>query len=88
MTTHDISEKILIFVISLESHIVDSQSMFVDPILSRVIGGSDFYVIKSDILDPSCNYDFTYLKDNGITFIHGKELYKQPYGWDENCTQY
>ncbi|RGB41398.1 hypothetical protein C1646_310129 [Rhizophagus diaphanus] len=128
MTTH---EQIQIFVIPLESHVVDSQSMFVDPgitvlefkkaicakfhynietirlmfdckqlddrkilasykiqkgctihVLSRVIGGSGFYVIKSDLLDPSFDYDFTYLKDNGTNFIRGRELYKRPYGWN------
>ncbi|CAB5373470.1 unnamed protein product [Rhizophagus irregularis] len=130
MTTHDSSKQIQIFVIPLESHVVESQSMFVDPsitvlefkkaicakfdyniemirlifrcqqlddrktlasykiqkgrtiqVLSRVIGGSGFYVIKSDLLDPSYDYDFTYLKDNGTTFLRGKELYKRPYGW-------
>ncbi|CAB4393438.1 unnamed protein product [Rhizophagus irregularis] len=130
MTTRDSSEQIQIFVIPLESHVVESQSMFVDPsitvlefkkaicakfeynietirlifrcqqlddrktlasyeiqkgrtiqVLSRVIGGSGFYVIKSDLLDPSYDYDFTYLKDTGTTFLRGKELYKRPYGW-------
>ncbi|RGB41410.1 hypothetical protein C1646_310306 [Rhizophagus diaphanus] len=49
-------------------------------VLSRVVGGI-FYVIKSDLLDPSYDFDFTYLKDNGTNFIRGKELYKRPYGW-------
>ncbi|CAB4444699.1 unnamed protein product [Rhizophagus irregularis] len=31
--------------------------------------------------DPSYDYDFTNLRDNGTTFIRGMELYKRPYGW-------
>ncbi|RGB38131.1 hypothetical protein C1646_756065 [Rhizophagus diaphanus] len=50
-------------------------------VLSKVVGGYDFYVISNDLLDPSYDYDFTNLRDNGTTFIRGMELYKRPYGW-------
>jgi hypothetical protein len=51
-------------------------------ILSKVFGGNyDFYVIRDDILEPTYDYDFTNLQDNGATFIRGMELYRRPYGW-------
>jgi len=50
-------------------------------ILLRIPGGSEPYVITNDFLDPSFNYDFTNINDNGKTFKRGKELYKRPCGW-------
>ncbi|GES74417.1 ubiquitin-related domain-containing protein [Rhizophagus clarus] len=51
-------------------------------VLSKVVGGCDFFVIREDLLDPQYDYDFTNLRDNGTTFIRGMELYKRPYGWE------
>ncbi|GBB96653.1 hypothetical protein RclHR1_02800003 [Rhizophagus clarus] len=50
-------------------------------VLSRVVGGFDFYVITKDLLDPSYDFDFTNLYDFGVPFVRGMELYKRPYGW-------
>jgi len=50
-------------------------------ILFRMLGGSNYYVIKEDFLDPQFNFDFTNLIDDGTTYTRGKEVYKRPYGW-------
>ncbi|GBB96654.1 hypothetical protein RclHR1_02800004 [Rhizophagus clarus] len=50
-------------------------------VLSKVVGGSDFFVIRDNLLDPPRDYDFTNLRDNGAFFIRGMELYRRPYGW-------
>ncbi|CAG8536217.1 uncharacterized protein OCT59_005864 [Rhizophagus irregularis] len=50
-------------------------------VLSKVVGGHDFYVIRPDLLDPSYDRDFTNISDNGETFLRGMELYRRPYGW-------
>ncbi|CAI2163135.1 591_t:CDS:2 [Funneliformis geosporum] len=47
----------------------------------ELAGGFDFYVIKEDFLDRKYDYDFTNMKDEGITFIRGNILYDRPYGW-------
>ncbi|PKY50906.1 ubiquitin-like protein [Rhizophagus irregularis] len=50
-------------------------------VLSKVVGGYDFNVIRPDLLNPSYDYDFRDICDNGETFLRGMELYKRPYGW-------
>ncbi|GBB94550.1 hypothetical protein RclHR1_02380009 [Rhizophagus clarus] len=50
-------------------------------ILFRVLGGSDFYIIKDDFISPQFSFDFTELEDDGTVYTRGKELYKRPYGW-------
>ncbi|GBB96652.1 hypothetical protein RclHR1_02800002 [Rhizophagus clarus] len=50
-------------------------------VLSKIVGGNGFFVIRGDLLDPSRDYDFTNLRDDGVFFIRGMELYRRPYGW-------
>jgi hypothetical protein len=60
-------------------------------VLSKVVGGYDFYVVRDNLLSPSFDYDFINLSDNGATFVRGMEVYKRPYGWKRiafNVEQY
>ncbi|RGB32148.1 hypothetical protein C1646_670347 [Rhizophagus diaphanus] len=50
-------------------------------ILFRMLGGSEYYVINDDFISPQYNFDFTNLRDDGVVYTRGKELYKRPYGW-------
>ncbi|CAB4485332.1 hypothetical protein RhiirA5_365404 [Rhizophagus irregularis] len=50
-------------------------------VLSKVVGGYDFHVIRPELLNPSYDYDFCDTRDNGEIFLRGMELYKRPYGW-------
>ncbi|RIA90197.1 hypothetical protein C1645_805894 [Glomus cerebriforme] len=57
----------------------------------RLLGGNfdmeycvinNFCVIEKNFLDPSYDFDFTHLRDEGETHIRGNHLYKRPYGWN------
>ena len=38
-------------------------------------------VLKSNLLDPNFDYDFTDEIDDGTQYMRGGKLYKRPYGW-------
>jgi hypothetical protein len=40
------------------------------------------FVIHPDLLDPDYDYDFTDIKDEGVTFMRGNLEYKRPRGWE------
>jgi len=44
-------------------------------------GGSSLFTLDSDVLDPSFNFDFTNVKDDGVVFKRGNRKYKRPCGW-------
>ena len=50
----------------------------------RLVGGAKIYGISIDsaLLDRSKDYDFTFKKDDGVTFRRGGYVYHRPYGWD------
>ena len=47
----------------------------------RTRGGGPDFQLDPDELDPSYNYDFTNVSDDGKTYMRGGKPYKRPYGW-------
>ena len=50
-------------------------------LLVRTRGGGPDFQLDPDELDPSYNYDFTNVSDDGKTYMRGGKPYKRPYGW-------
>ena len=50
-------------------------------LLIRTRGGGPDMQLDPNDLDPSYNYDFTNVSDDGKTYIRGGKVYNRPYGW-------
>ena len=44
-------------------------------------GGCIISYLPSSALDPSYDYDFTHISDNGVTYMRGNVQYRRPCGW-------
>ena len=42
----------------------------------------EIFAVDHNLLDPSFNFDFTNLKDDGTKYQRGGREYKKPYGWN------
>jgi len=59
------------------------QSESVIHLVLRLRGGfCPIYTSDPKMFDPSYNFDFTYVKDDGRVFMRGGQVYKRPYGWN------
>ena len=47
----------------------------------RLKGGGGPLTVSTDELAPEFDYDFTYVKDDGLRYMRGGYDYKRPYGW-------
>ena len=47
----------------------------------RLQGGGGPLTVSTDELAPGFDFDFTYVKDDGLQYMRGGFEYKRPYGW-------
>ncbi|CAJ0644437.1 608_t:CDS:2 [Entrophospora sp. SA101] len=50
-------------------------------------GGAISYIIPEDALDPKFDFDFTSVRDTGLTFMRGNFQYRRPCGWNRIALQ-
>ncbi|CAG8512375.1 8267_t:CDS:2 [Funneliformis caledonium] len=66
---------------TLEDYLIQNDTTL--HLVLRLRGGGDSRLfIHTQHLDPAYDYDFTYVNDNGRTFMRGDHIYKRPCGWN------